>query len=151
MSLLSIEDGVFQVLATNGDTRLGGDDFDQALVGLAVDGLRERVPAALLEDLAFPQAARLAAERCKIALSRDPEADLHLTLPDHDLTGAVVTREELRRSSSLIERTLQSRRRALLDADLEVDVDEVVLVGGSTACCRPRRGRASSAASRTPS
>ena len=135
VSLLSIEDGVFQVLATNGDTRLGGDDFDQALVGLAVDGLRERVPAALLEDPAFLQAARLAAERCKIALSRDPEADLHLTLPDHDLDWRrAVTREEFEALiEPLIERTLQSCRRALLDADLEVgDVDEVVLVGGST-------------------
>ncbi len=135
VSLLSIEDGVFQVLATNGDTRLGGDDLDQALVGLAVQGLEGRVPAELLEDPAFLQAARLAAERCKIALSRDPEADLHLTLPEHDLDWRrAVTREEFEAlAEPLIERTLQSCRRALLDADLEPgQIDEVVLVGGST-------------------
>lgn len=135
VSLLSIEDGVFQVLSTNGDTRLGGDDFDQALVALAIEDLRGRVPDGLLEDPAFLQAARLAAERCKIALSRDPEADLHLTLPEQDLDWRrAVTREEFEAlAAPLIERTLQSCRRALLDADLEPNqVDEVVLVGGST-------------------
>lgn len=135
VSLLSIEDGVFQVLATNGDTRLGGDDFDQTLVQLARKELADQVPSELFTDPAFLQAARLAAEKCKIALSSDPEAEMHLALPDLNINWRRrVTRKEFEALiEPFVQRTLQSCRRALADADLTVsDIDEVVLVGGST-------------------
>jgi len=135
VSLLSIEEGVFQVLATNGDTRLGGDDFDQTLVQLAKEELTDQVPAELFQDPAFLSAARLAAEKCKQALSSDPEAEMHLALPEYDLNWRRrVTRQEFETMiRPLVERTLQSCRRALADAELTTDqIDEVVLVGGST-------------------
>jgi Fe-S protein assembly chaperone HscA len=140
VSLLAIEDGVFQVLATAGDTRLGGDDFDRVLINLAREELADRLSPQELDDPAFLQAARLAAEKCKIALSRDPEHELHLSLPGGGLnSGGLnwrrrVTREQFEGLiAPLIERTIDRCRRSLADAGLEVgDVDEVVLVGGST-------------------
>lgn len=135
VSLLSIEEGVFQVLATNGDTRLGGDDFDQALVQLAREDLAKDVPTELFSDPAFLQAARLSAEKCKQALSSDPEAELHLALPDLNINyRRRITRPEFEALiEPLVQRTLQSCRRALSDAELTTDqIDEVVLVGGST-------------------
>lgn len=135
VSLLSIEEGVFQVLATNGDTRLGGDDFDQTLVQLAREDLANDVPPELFNDPAFLQAARLSAEKCKQALSSDPEAELHLALPDLNINyRRRITRPEFEALiEPLVQRTLQSCRRALSDAELTTDqIDEVVLVGGST-------------------
>ncbi|MDE0903333.1 MAG: molecular chaperone DnaK [Planctomycetota bacterium] len=135
VSLLSIEEGVFQVLATNGDTRLGGDDFDQALVQLAREDLANDVSPELFNDPAFLQAARLSAEKCKQALSSDPEAELHLALPDLNINyRRRITRPEFEALiEPLVQRTLQSCRRALSDAELTTDqIDEVVLVGGST-------------------
>jgi Fe-S protein assembly chaperone HscA len=135
ISILSIEDGVFRVLATGGDTRLGGDDFDRTLVDLVLDELKDKLPREELEDPALHLAARLAAEKCKCELSEHPEAELHLTLPQ---SGAhlrlQVTREEFQeRVAALIERTLQGCRRAVSDAGLEPsDIAEVVMVGGST-------------------
>lgn len=135
VSVLSIEDGVFQVLATAGDTRLGGDDLDRALIDLARTELAGQLSEEALNDPAFLQAARLAAEKCKIALSRDPAHELHLSLPEQGLNWRrTVTREEFEALvQPLIERTLACCRRCLADAKLEPgDVDEVVLVGGST-------------------
>jgi len=135
VSVLSIEDGVFQVLATAGDTRLGGDDFDRVLIELARTELAGQLSEDALNDPAFLQAARLAAEKCKIALSRDPAHELHLSLPEQGLNWRhTVTREEFEAHIlPLVERTLACCRRCLADAKLDPgDVDEVVLVGGST-------------------
>lgn len=135
VSILSIEDGVFQVLATNGDTHLGGDDLDRVLVDLARAELAGTVDAEELSDPAFLQAARLAAEKCKVALSADPEHDMVLSLPDERLNWRRrVTREEFEALiEPLVERTLECCKRAMLDAGLEAEaIDEVVLVGGST-------------------
>ncbi len=145
VSALSIEDGVFQVLATHGDTRLGGDDFDRVLVDLAREELRGTLSEEELADPAFLQAARLAAEKCKMALSTDREHDLRLVLPDRDLNWRrTVTREEFEaRIAPLVQRTLGCCRRALSDAQIEVsDVDEVVAVGGSTRVPAVRRALA---------
>jgi Fe-S protein assembly chaperone HscA len=142
VSVLAIEDGVFQVLATSGDTHLGGDDFDRTLADLAREELEPRIGAEALRDPGFQQAVRLAAEKCKIELSRDPEAELHLVVPDLSLNWRrTVTREELEaRIAPLVERTLNACRQALSDAKLEpADVDEVVLVGGSTRIPAVRR------------
>jgi len=135
VSLLSISDGVFKVLSTAGDTHLGGDDFDRALVELIVDGLRGELNDEELADPGFLTSARLAAERCKHALSNDPEADLHMVLASRGVTfHRTVTREEFEDLiRPLLERTLDSCRRALSDAGVEPnEIDEVVLVGGST-------------------
>jgi Fe-S protein assembly chaperone HscA len=133
VSILSIEGGVFRVLATAGDTHLGGDDLDRALVGLA---LAECASAAeLSEDPAFVLGLRLAAEHCKIELSTRLEAELHVTAPERRLSWRrSVRREEFERlAAPLVERTLACCRRALHDARLAPgEIDEVVLVGGST-------------------
>ena len=135
VSLLAIEDGTFQVLATAGDTHLGGDDFDRALVELVHEELGPQIGDDALKDPGFQQAVRLAAEKCKIGLTHDPESHLHLVVPDLDLNWRRdVTREEFEaRIAPLIERTLNACRQTLSDAKLAAtDVDEVVLVGGST-------------------
>ena len=142
VSVLSIEEDVFRVLATHGDTHLGGDDLDRTLVDLMRAELAGELSADELADPAFLQAARLAAERCKVALSSDPSHELRLSLPDAHLSWRrTVTREELeQRIAPMIERTIAGCRRALADADLQpADVDEVVLVGGSTRIPAVRR------------
>jgi len=133
VSILSIEGGVFRVLSTAGDTHLGGDDIDHALVDLALGEVNPGPE--LASDAAFLQGLRLAAERCKLELSRHPEAELHLSIPELRLNWRrLVTRTELEsRIQPLIERTLDCARRALHDASLAPSaIDEVVLVGGST-------------------
>ncbi len=135
VSILSIEDGVFRVLSTSGDTHLGGDDFDRALVETALDELRERIGLEAAREPAFLQTVRLAAERCKIELSRVPEADLHVV----DVARGLNWRRTITRAdfgdliSPWIERTFDACRRALADAKLTpADIEDVVLVGGST-------------------
>jgi len=135
VTILSIEDGVFRVLATNGDTRLGGDDFDQRLADLARDDLGGEHGEALTRDPAFQQAARQAAEHCKIELSKQPESEMHFMLPGKRVPWRRrVARDEFESlTADLVERTIDSCRRALSDAKLAVgDIHEVVLVGGST-------------------
>ncbi|MFT7484752.1 MAG: molecular chaperone DnaK [Candidatus Paceibacteria bacterium] len=135
ISVLSIEEGTFTVLSTNGDTHLGGDDFDRALAGILLKELHGDLTQEELDDPALLQAARLAAEKCKVELSKHPEAELHLIIPDSGINvRRVVTREEFDAlAAPLVERTLDSCRQALADADLEPsEIAEVVLVGGST-------------------
>ena len=135
ISVLAIEDGVFQVLSTNGDTHLGGDDFDERLSELARREIGTVAGARVLEDPGFQQAVRLAAEKCKIELSAQPEAEMHLVVPELRLNWRRrVTREEFDAlCADLIGRALDCCRRALSDAKLKpAQIDEVVLVGGST-------------------
>lgn len=136
VSILSIEEGVFEVLSTGGDTHLGGDDIDALLMDLMKADLEgQGIGEATFEDPAFRQAARLSAEKTKIALSSREEADLVLSLPELAISyRRRVTREAFNAlMEPLVERTLASCARALKDADLEAsDIDEVVLVGGST-------------------
>ena len=135
VTVLAIEDGVFRVLSTAGDTHLGGDDFDQLLAGLARRELGPLHGSALLEDPGFQQAIRLSAEQCKIALSTDPEAELHVVIPAKRVSWRRrVSREEFEAlGAELLERTISACRQALSDAKLAPEkIDEVVLVGGST-------------------
>ncbi len=135
VTILSIEDGVFRVLATNGDTHLGGDDFDQRLAELARKDLGAQHGEELTRDPAFQQAARQAAEQCKVELTHHPEAEMHLMVPHKRIAWRRrVSRAEFEAlTADLVERTLDSCRRALSDAQLKPDqIDEVVLVGGST-------------------
>ena len=135
VSILAIDDGVFRVLATTGDTHLGGDDFDRALAKLAHADLIDQVGEETAQDSAFLQALRLSAERTKIGLSGHLEAEYRIVIPESDIRY----HREIKRSEfeelgkPLIERTLVSCRQALSDAGLKAtDIDEVVLVGGST-------------------
>ena len=142
VSILSIEEGVFRVLATAGDTHLGGDDLDQRLATIAREELLPRVGEATISDPGFQQAVRLAAEKCKIDLTQDPEAEMHLVVPELGLNWRRrVTREEFdRRTLDLVERTIDICRRALSDAKLgQAEIDEVVLVGGSSRVPAVRR------------
>src|SRR5262245_37692691 len=127
-SILSIKDGVFKVLSTNGDTLLGGDDFDRALMAVMARELRfdlsERDPEML-------QYLREEAERIKIALSEAETAEVHFALLSYHRTFTRGELEELLKP--FIDRTLERCRSALRDAELQTrDIDEVVLVGGST-------------------
>lgn len=135
VSVLRIEDGVFQVLSTAGDTHLGGDDIDRVLVALARADLTGKLDAATLADPAFNQVLRLSAEHCKIALSTSDEGEMHLALPESGVQWRRrFTRAEFEDAiAPLLQRTLSICERALSDAGLAVgQIDEVVLVGGST-------------------
>lgn len=130
-SILTLSEGVFKVLATNGDTYLGGDDFDRVLMDLAASDLGrvgDRDPE-LLQHL------RDAAEKCKIALSSQDSAEMVVSLPAKGIDyRRTVSRAEFEsRISPLVDRSLEKCRSALRDAELAArDIREVVLVGGST-------------------
>ncbi len=133
ISILRVKDGVFEVLATNGNTRLGGDDFDRAIVLWLLDDILEKHGVYLGRDNEAMQELRLAAEAAKIRLSSEERTTL--TLPFEAFTyHREITRRDLERLiEKLVESTLGPCRMALADAGLSpADIDEVVLVGGST-------------------
>lgn len=135
VSILSIEDGIFQVLATNGDTHLGGDDIDAVLMDMIRREAAGSAPPSTFDDPSYRQGARLASEKAKIALSSRPEAELVLSLPEFGVNVRKrLTREEFDAAiAPLVERSIKSCALAMQDAGLETkDIDEVVLVGGST-------------------
>ena len=128
-SILSLADGVFKVLSTNGDTHLGGDDFDRAIMDLMSQDLQFAPDAELLQHL------REAAERAKIALSTGDGTELRLDLPAHGIAyRRTFTRIEFEALiTPYIDRSLAKCQSALRDAKLKpADIAEVVLVGGST-------------------
>jgi molecular chaperone DnaK len=135
ISILKLKDGIFEVLATNGDTHLGGDDLDRQLADLFVKEIREQHS---LDLTAYPdhmQAVRLEAERTKIRLSDELKTTAILDLPEgKGRYSRDLTRDQLESLTlNLVERTLGPCRLALKDAGLTPnDVDEIVLVGGST-------------------
>lgn len=129
ISILNIKGGVFEVLATNGDTHLGGDDIDHALVDWLLEGMREKIKT----DRHVWNSARQVAEEAKKRLSSVEETQLALELPGY------AVRKTLRRSelegiaAPLVERTLERCTLALKDARLSPgEVEAVVLVGGAT-------------------
>jgi molecular chaperone DnaK len=126
-SILSIADGVFKVLSTHGDTYLGGDDFDRALMQVAAGEMGINLEGR--KDPQLLQALRDQAERVKIALSSAEKTEF--VLGNYRRT---FTRAELEALlAPFIDRSLENSRRAVKDADLRADrIDEVVLVGGST-------------------
>jgi Fe-S protein assembly chaperone HscA len=135
VSILKVKDGVFEVLATNGDTHLGGDDFDRILVDLLLDDIRARHGLDLAGDVEAVQEVRLAAEAARVVLSDESRTTLTLPL---GAAGQVYRREldrdELERLiAPIVNRTLGPCRSALADAGLGPEaLDEVVLVGGAT-------------------
>src|SRR5881394_2914839 len=140
ISILRVKDGIFEVLATNGDTHLGGDDFDRVLMLWLLEDIQARHHAQLdrdcidlARDNEFMQELRLAAEAAKIRLSTEERTTL--TLPLAGFTyHRVITRAEIERLlEPLVARTLGPCRKALADAGLTpAEIDQVVLVGGST-------------------
>ena len=133
ISVLRVRDGIFEVLATNGNTHLGGDDFDRAVALWLLDDIRERHGVYLGQDGESVQELRLAAEAAKIRLSTEERT--RLTIPFDAFTyHRDITRADLDRLiGPLVDRTLGPCRAALADAGLSAsEIDEVVLVGGST-------------------
>jgi molecular chaperone DnaK len=135
ISILKLKNGIFEVLATNGDTHLGGDDLDRAIVDLLAKDIHEQHGLDITQHADDMQSLRLEAERAKIRLSDDLKTTITLTLPEGKGTyQRELTREQLEQLTlPLIERSLGPCRSALKDAKLQAsDIDEVVLVGGST-------------------
>jgi molecular chaperone DnaK len=139
ISILEIGDGVFEVRSTNGDTHLGGDDFDKALIDYIADDFKKRYGIDLRGDKMALQRLKEAAEKAKCELSSSMQATVNLPFitadasgPKHlDVTLTRATFESL--VAHLIERTVDPCRKALTDAKMTVkDIDEVILVGGST-------------------
>jgi molecular chaperone DnaK len=133
ISILRVKDGIFEVLATNGNTHLGGDDFDRALVEWLLEDVEAGHRADLSKDPEAVQELRLGAEAAKCRLSFEERT--WLTIPFDGFTyRREITRDDVeRRIGPLVDATLGPCRTALKDAGLTADqVDEVVLVGGST-------------------
>jgi molecular chaperone DnaK (HSP70) len=135
VSILKVKDGIFEVLATNGDTHLGGDDFDRALVDLVTDELRARHAVDVTGEADTLQEIRLGVEAARVLLSSEERTVLTLPLPQHGLTyRRELTRAELESViEPIVSRTLGPCRAALADSGLPTErLDEVVLVGGAT-------------------
>ena len=135
VSILKVKDGVFEVLATNGDTHLGGDDFDRALVDVVVGELRARHGIDVAGEAETLQEIRLGVEAARVVLSSEERTTLTLPLPQHDLTyRRDLTRAELESViGPIVARTLGPCRAAIADSGLSLErIDEVVLVGGAT-------------------
>ena len=139
ISILEIGDGVFEVKSTNGDTHLGGDDFDQVLIDYIADEFKKSNGIDLRKDRMALQRLKEAAEKAKCELSSTMQAQINLPFitadaagPKHlDITLSRAKFEQL--VDHLIKRTIEPMKKALSDAGFAVDkIDEVVLVGGST-------------------
>jgi molecular chaperone DnaK len=139
ISILELGDGVFEVKATNGDTHLGGDDFDQRLIDYIADEFQKQEGIDLRKDPMALQRLKVEAERAKCDLSSQTQVDVKLPYitvgpdgPKHlDMTITRAKFEQL--VDDLIQRTIEPCRKALSDSGFTVDqIDEVILVGGST-------------------
>jgi len=150
ISILRVKDGVFEVLATNGNTHLGGDDFDRAIVLWLLDDVREQHGVYLGRDNEAMQELRLAAEAAKIRLSGEERTTLTIPFDAFTYHRDIARADVERLIDRLVESTLAPCRMALADAGLAPsDVGEVVLVGGSTRVPLVRR-RVQEVFGRTP-
>ncbi len=139
ISILDVGDGVFQVLSTNGDTHLGGDDFDQVLIDWIAEEFKKENGIDLRKDQMALQRLKEAAERAKKDLSQQATTDINLPFITADASGPKHLQMSLSRSKfeqlvdHLIERCRKPVMQALQDAKLKPsDIDEVVMVGGMT-------------------
>jgi molecular chaperone DnaK len=139
ISILEIGQGVFEVKATNGDTHLGGDDFDQRIIDWIADEFKKQNGIDLRGDRMALQRLKEAAEKAKIELSSTLQTEVNLPFVTADATGPkhlvmTLTRAKLESLvADLIERTVEPCRLAMKDANVsESDFDEVILVGGQT-------------------
>ena len=139
VSVLEVGDGIFEVLATAGDTNLGGDDFDKVLVNWIVEDFKKQEGINLLEDIQALQRLTEASEKAKMELSTVEKTTLHLPFITADKTGPKHIEKELSREifeelcQELIDRCRIPVEKSINDARLDKsDISEVVLVGGST-------------------
>ena len=139
VSVLELGDGVFEVLSTDGDTHLGGDDFDQAIIDWLVSEFKEENGLDLTQDPMALQRLREGAEKAKIELSSSPSTEINLPyimpvdgIPKHLVRNLTKAKFE-QLVDSLVQRTIAPCKTALKNAGLNTsDIDEVILVGGST-------------------
>lgn len=135
VSILDIEDRVFEVRATNGNTHLGGEDFDILLLDYILDDFKRKTGIDLSENRMAVQRVREAAEKCKIELSHVKESEINIPFIYEDKHIQMrLTEDELDNMSlHLINKTIDPVKRCIRDAELTVkDIDEVILVGGMT-------------------
>jgi len=139
ISILELGDGVFEVLSTNGDTHLGGDDFDQVIIDFLAEEFKNNEQIDLRDDSMALQRLKEAAEKAKIELSSSAQTEINLPYvtatssgPKHLVT--TLTRAKFEQlSDTLVKRSMEPVKKALKDAGLtKKDIDEVILVGGST-------------------
>jgi len=139
ISILELGEGVFEVKSTNGDTHLGGDDFDRVLINFLADEFKSQENIDLRKDPMALQRLKDAAEKAKIELSSSSEIEVNLPyitavdgVPKHLVTK--ISRSKFEQlADDLVQRTLEPCRLALKDAGMDKsDIDEVILVGGST-------------------
>ena len=139
VSVLELGDGVFEVLSTDGDTHLGGDDFDQSLIDHLVSEFKKDNGMDISKDPMALQRLREAAEKAKIELSSSPQTEINLPYVTADSTGPkhlvmTITKSKFDQlTQSLVDRTIKPCESALKNAKLNPsDIDEIILVGGST-------------------
>ena len=139
ITVLQIGDGVFEVMATNGDTHLGGDDFDQRIIGWIADEFQKEQGIDLKQDRMALQRLRESAERAKIELSTLMQTEINLPFITADASGPkhlvmTLTRSTLEQLvGELVQQTVEPCRQAMTDAGVAADqIDEVILVGGMT-------------------
>ena len=139
ISILELGDGVFEVLSTNGDTHLGGDDFDQAIIDWLANEFNTAEGVDLRKDPMALQRLKEAAEKAKIELSSSTQTEINLPYITATASGPkhlvqTLTRAKFEQlSDSLVKRSMEPCKKSLQDAGLSTaDIDEVILVGGST-------------------
>ncbi|MGL4774082.1 MAG: molecular chaperone DnaK [Clostridium sp.] len=139
VSILELGDGVFEVLSTNGDTKLGGDDFDQKVMDYIAETFKADTGIDLRNDKMALQRLKEAAEKAKIELSSSTQTNINLPFITADATGPKHIDLNLTRAKfneithDLVQRTIEPMKKALADAGLSINqIDKVVLVGGST-------------------
>ncbi|MEC8090155.1 MAG: molecular chaperone DnaK [Bacteroidota bacterium] len=139
ISVLELGDGVFEVLSTNGDTHLGGDDFDEVIIDWLADEFKSTEDVDLRKDPMALQRLKEAAEKAKIELSSSTQTEINLPYVTATASGPkhlvqTLTRAKFEQlSAELVKRSMKPVKNALSDAGLSTDeIDEVILVGGST-------------------
>jgi molecular chaperone DnaK len=139
ISILELAEGVFEVKSTNGDTHLGGDDFDQRVINWLVDEFKRDQGIDLSKDAMALQRLKEAAEKAKMELSSTQQTDINLPFITADQSGPKHLNYSLSRAKfeqlvdDLVKRTMAPMEQALKDAGLKAsEIDEVILVGGST-------------------
>src|SRR5271169_619321 len=134
ISILKLHDGILEVIATHGDTHLGGEDIDNLLITIALDDIRGDLALDLRRNAEAVQAIRKTVIEAKIALSSQPSVKLDIELPGGKRYQREITREQYEHLiQPVIDRTVGPCKQAMKDAGLKPEqIDEVVLVGGST-------------------
>jgi molecular chaperone DnaK len=140
ISILKLHDGIFEVIATNGDTHLGGDDIDNLLMAVAIDDIQGEHNVDVRISPETIQALRKAVIEAKILLSSADSAAIDVPLPDGPRYQRTITREQYEQLiAPVIARTIEPCKAAIKDAGVKPeDIDEVVMVGGSTRIPRVR-------------